>query len=153
MSWWATQQLPTVLCVTVFLSAQDEAESSQADRPEVFAAKQQVAQSYAEYVGKMTQADEGNVPTALPAISEADSNEREEAEGEEAEGEGEEDESEDEEEEDEKDEDGEEEDGEEDDEEEEDKEEEDKEEEHLQEEQPADSEADSSSSPDAEEVE
>ncbi|KAL0044405.1 hypothetical protein WJX82_004434 [Trebouxia sp. C0006] len=131
----------------------DEAESSQADRPEVFAAKQQVAQSYAEYVGKMTQADEGNVPTALPAISEADSNEREEAEGEEAEGEGEEDESEDEEEEDEEDEDGEEEDREEDDEEEEDKEEEDKEEEHLQEEQPADSEADSSSSPDAEEVE
>ena len=137
-----------MLCVTVFLSAQDEAESSQADRPEVFAAKQQVAQSYAEYVGKMTQADEGNVPTALPAISEADSNEREEAEGEEAEGEGEEDESEDEEEQDEEDEDGEE-----DGEEEEDKEEEDKEEEHLQEEQPADSEADSSSSPDAEEVE
>ena len=137
-----------LLCVTVFLSAQDEAESSQADRPEVFAAKKQVAQSYAEYVEKRTHPDDRNVPTALEAVSEADSNDREEAEGEEAEGEKDESEEEDEEEEDE-----EEEDKEEEDKEEEDKEEEDKEEEHLQEEQPPDSEADSSSSPDAEEVE
>lgn len=116
-----------------FLSVQDETESSQADRPQVSAAKQQLAQSYAEYVGKRTQPDDCNVPTALEAVAETDSNDREEAEGEEAEGE--EDESEEEDEEDA------------------DEEEEEKDGEHQQEQQPPDSEADSSSSPGAEEVE
>ena len=39
------------MIITGFLSVQDEAESSQADRAEVLAAKQQLAQSYAELGG------------------------------------------------------------------------------------------------------
>jgi len=59
-----------VLYLWVFLSVQTEAESSQADRPEVSAAKQQVAQSYADFFEKRNQPADPKGPTALEAVSE-----------------------------------------------------------------------------------
>ncbi|DBA80503.1 hypothetical protein WJX77_004611 [Trebouxia sp. C0004] len=51
----------------------NEAESSQADRPEVSAAKQQVAWSYAQYYERRNQPDDPNGSTALEAISQSGS--------------------------------------------------------------------------------